>query len=140
MDETRVNPSMETTQLPGGLIADQQAQLLRYAELAQESTADELRARCAQAMAVTERAAERLPSVNVELARGIYACIAKVLDEWDSLHRSGRYWVGGAVLYFAVSNDEAPDFESRAGFEDDARVLRSCLELAGREDLAADLG
>lgn len=73
--------------------------------------------------------------INVKLARAIGEVIELVLDQWMSLPDSARYWLAGAMLYFASSNDDEPDFSSPIGFEDDTEVLNACLRYANLNHL-----
>ena len=40
-----------------------------------------------------------------------------------------------AMYYFALDEDDEPDFDSLQGFDDDIIVANVCLKFAGREDL-----
>ena len=73
--------------------------------------------------------------INVKLARAIGEVIELVLDQWMSLPDSARYWLAGAMLYFASGNDDEPDFSSPIGFEDDTEVLNACLRYANLNHL-----
>ncbi|MFQ4136729.1 hypothetical protein PGN35_010450 [Nodosilinea sp. PGN35] len=75
------------------------------------------------------------PMVHVALAEAIAATYDKLITRWDSLPPAARPWMKGAMLYFVETDDDAPDFDSPIGFEDDVEVLNACLRMAGLEQL-----
>jgi hypothetical protein len=73
--------------------------------------------------------------INVRLAAAIRDSITAAVSEWNNLSTVARPWLSAAILYFAKSDDQEPDFSSPIGFEDDAEVLNSCLRFAQLDDL-----
>ncbi len=57
---------------------------------------------------------------------------------WETLAPNMRRWFAGAILHFASSDDDEPDFTSPIGFEDDAEVLNAFLRFAGYDDLCVN--
>lgn len=80
-------------------------------------------------------AAQANPMVNVALAEAIAATYTHLLSCWPTLPNLATPWLKGAMLYFVETDDDAPDFDSPIGFEDDVEVLNACLRMAGLEEL-----
>lgn len=104
----------------------QQAEVLTPAELLQK-VQDHLEAVRARA--------EANPMIHLALAEAIAHTFEQLVSSWDALPSHALPWLKGAMLYFAEVNDDANDFESPIGFEDDTEVLNACLNLAGQDDL-----
>lgn len=79
--------------------------------------------------------AQTNPVVHVALAEAIAATYDTLMTRWDSLPPSVRPWMKGAMLYFFEAEDDDHDFDSAAGFDDDAAVLNACLRLANLGEL-----
>lgn len=77
--------------------------------------------------------------INVRLASAIVSVLELVVSDWDSMQGNARWWMRGAMHYFATSDDDEPDFQSPIGFEDDAEILNACLTFAGRNDLCLNV-
>lgn len=75
------------------------------------------------------------PMVNVGLATLIGERIVALIGHWENLTEPQRFWVRGAVGYFAASDDEEDDFRSPIGFEDDAEIFNQCALFSGHEEL-----
>ena len=73
--------------------------------------------------------------INVRLAAAIVGVLEELAGCCNSLKVNEIWWVKGAMHYFAVSNDDEPDFQSPLGFEDDGEILNACLKYIGRNDL-----
>lgn len=116
---------------PGGLPRKQFAALQEYAVQAESFSAEKLESLMVRHLADTNIAASKTRLVNVRLANAIAAVVKTLLDRWDDIPRKFRYWLAGAILYFADTNDDEDDFRSAIGFEDDAEVLNACLIHAG---------
>jgi hypothetical protein len=93
-------------------------------------TVSALRQAVEQHLSATAAVHAQNPLVNLRLATAIRDVIEQVLSIWDNLTPAACTWLAGAMLYFAKSNDDEPDFTSPIGFEDDTEVLNACLRLA----------
>ena len=124
---------------PAGLTEAQLAQLERYAALAQGRSAEDLLATARQHLTVAIRAFATNRQVDVGLARVICQRLESALERWCDLPETARHWLGGAVLYYAVSNDDDPDFTDLSGFADDAAVVAACLRFARLDELCMGL-
>ena len=79
------------------------------------------------------------PLINFDLVQEIMLVFLEIEKKWDAIPDYAKSWIKGAVVYFYMEDDDENDLESPIGFEDDARVLNSCLELAGLDDLVIDI-
>jgi hypothetical protein len=71
-----------------------------------------------------ERAADRMTTVDVKLARRIWAQCKALLDGWDAYESDDeRRLVQAAIRYFGEEEDAESDLASPTGFEDDANVV-----------------
>jgi hypothetical protein len=75
----------------------------------------------------------------VRLATAIAGALIAAVDGAARLSLHERSLLNGAIGYFLEVEDEAHDVRDPRGFEDDARVARSVLEVIGRVDLAAEI-
>ena len=115
---------------PTGLTRQQKQQLAAYSQQAAHLTTAALRQAMEEHLAIATAVHAHNPLVNLRLATVICDVIEQVLAIWDDLTPETRFWLAGAILYFAKSDDDEPDFTSPIGFEDDAEVLNACLRLA----------
>lgn len=121
--------------MPSGISKYQFSALVEYASQAENVTIEELLRRANLHLDDTRIAHSRNRIVNFRLANAIVEVTSQLVSEWSSFTKEHRYWLGGAILYFADSRDNEHDFTSAIGFEDDAEVLNACLVLAGRTSL-----
>ena len=115
---------------PTGLTRQQHQQLTVYAQQAAQLTGPALWQAVEHHLVAIAAVHAQNPLVNLRLATAIRDVIEHVLSAWDNLPPAARIWLAGAMLYFAKSNDDEPDFTSPIGFEDDAEILNACLRLA----------
>jgi len=115
---------------PTGLTRQQKQQLAAYTQQAGHLRVAALRQAVEEHLATAAAVHAQNPLVNLRLATAIRNVIEQVLAIWDDLTPAARSWLAGAILYFAKSDDDEPDFTSPIGFEDDAEVLNACLRLA----------
>jgi uncharacterized membrane protein YkvA (DUF1232 family) len=115
---------------PTGLTRKQHQQLTVYTQHAAQWTPMALRQAVEQHLEATAAVQAQNPLVNLRLATAIRDVLEQVFSIWDDLTPATRAWLAGAMLYFAKSDDDEPDFTSPIGFEDDAEVLNACLRLA----------
>ena len=120
---------------PTGLTHQQYQQLAVYTQQAAHLAVPALRQAVAYHLAAVATVHARNPLVNLRLATAIGEVMAQVLCGWEALAPAVRTWLAGAMLYFAQSDDDEPDFTSPIGFEDDVEVLNACLRLAQLEAL-----
>jgi len=123
---------------PSGLTRGQFEQLNGLVQTGADLSITELRSRASDHLARATAAHSTNRLVNLRLAKAIHDAIEAVADQWSVVATSARGWLAGAILYFAGSNDDEPDFDSPIGFEDDAEVLNACLRVAGLEELCID--
>lgn len=83
----------------------------------------------------TSAAFRKNPLINLRLATAICDRLENVAGTWDDLSPEARFWLGGAIIYFTISDDDESDHLSPIGFEDDAEVLNACLQLANLPEL-----
>jgi ATP-dependent helicase HepA len=76
---------------------------------------------------------------HVRLATSIADALIAALNELDRYAESELALLNGAVGYFLELDDEAHDITDPNGFHDDARVVRSVLEVVGRAELAIEI-
>jgi hypothetical protein len=115
---------------PTGLTRQQSQQLTVYMQQSAQLTVSALCQAVEQHLSATAAVHAQNPLVNLRLATAIRDVIEQVLSIWDNLTPAACTWLAGAMLYFAKSNDDEPDFTSPIGFEDDAEILNACLRLA----------
>jgi uncharacterized membrane protein YkvA (DUF1232 family) len=115
---------------PDGLTREQFTRLSDYANYASRLTLSELQQAAQGHLQDTARARQQNPLVNLRLATALCDAIHAVGSAWVTLPPGARNWLAGAILYFASSDDEEPDFASPIGFEDDVEVLNACLRFA----------
>ncbi len=121
--------------MPSGLTRSEFAVLNEYAFRADSVTVEQLRKKVDRHLEQTQTAHSRNRLVNLRLATALTTISHQILEQWETIAESSRSWLGGAILYFAESNDEEPDFTSALGFEDDANIMNACLRYAGLQDL-----
>jgi hypothetical protein len=77
---------------------------------------------------------------QIELATSIADALIAAFDEVDVYSPTELQLLNGAVEYFLELGDDAHDLKDPNGFEDDAQVARSVLEVLGRAELATGIG
>jgi hypothetical protein len=120
---------------PKGLPRDQFATLVEHATTAEKMSPQDLSRFVNRHVQETELAFIQNRMVNARLAKAIAEVAERILQDWESFTIDQRYWLGGAIYYFADSRDNEHDFNSPIGFEDDAEVLNVCLAFANRPAL-----
>ena len=91
----------------------------------------------------SEKAAEESKNnslVNAKVAQKLAASFLAVEDDFASLSEDAQVGLKAAMYYFALDEDDHPDFNSVHGFDDDVEIANACLSFAGREDLRIDTG
>jgi hypothetical protein len=76
---------------------------------------------------------------QIELATSIVDALIAALADVERYSGSELTLLKGAVEYFIELEDDAHDLKAPNGFEDDAQVARSVLEVIGRADLASSV-
>ena len=76
---------------------------------------------------------------QIELATSIADALIAALTDVEQYSGSELTLLKGAVEYFIELEDDAHDLKDPNGFEDDAQVARSVLEVIGRADLASSV-
>ncbi len=115
---------------PHGLTKRQLRHLADCTARASGSSLQQLRQSALDHLAATVEAHRQNALINVRLARAICDRFETISGRWEELTPIARFWLGGAVHYFVMSQDEESDHASPLGFEDDAEVLNACLRLA----------
>jgi len=124
---------------PSGLTRSQFDRLSECADLAEAMSPDTILGAAKRHLEQTRDAHAQNRMINVRLASAIVSVMERVVGNWDFMQENARWWLKGAMHYFATSNDEEPDFQSPIGFEDDAEILNACLRFAGRNDLCLNV-
>jgi len=124
--------------LPNGLTRTQRDRLMTCAHRAATFTVEELQAVAQRHLDAAADAHQGNPFVNLRLATALFNAIAQVTMVWETLAPHVCFWFAGAILYFASSDDDEPDFTSPIGFDDDAEVLNACLRFAGYDALCVN--
>lgn len=120
---------------PTGLTRAQRDRLTACAHRAAALTVGELHEVARRHLDAAADAHQGNPFVNLRLATALCDTIDRVTMVWETLAPHGRLWFAGAILHFASSDDDEPDFTSPIGFEDDTEVLNACLRFMGYDDL-----
>jgi superfamily II DNA or RNA helicase len=76
---------------------------------------------------------------QIELATSIADALIAALDDVGRYSSSEITLLKGAVEYFIELEDDTHDIKDPKGFEDDAQVARSVLEVIGRADLSSSV-
>ena len=113
------------------LSAHEMESLLHSYSEAEHLGLDSLIAACRKHVVVARQVAFERSVVNVPLAREICAVYEGLIREWNLLSEEVKPWLKAGMFYFAMSQDDEPDFDSPDGFNDDLLVLNTCLERAG---------
>lgn len=124
---------------PAGLTRSQLAQLTALAEQASKKPLIDLQSDVRQHLERTKATHAQNRLVNLRLARAISEVVDQVVKRWDELPADARTWLSAALAYFAMCNDDEPDFDSPIGFEDDAEILNSCLRFAKLDELCLNV-
>jgi hypothetical protein len=120
---------------PTGLTRTPRDRLMTCAHRAATLTVEELQAVARRHLDAAADAHQSNPCVNLRLATALCDTMERVTMVWETLTPHVRLWFAGAILHFASSDDDAPDFTSPIGFDDDAEVLNAGLRFAGYDDL-----
>ena len=115
---------------PDGLTREQFTRLSDHANRASQLTIAELQQAAQGHLQDAAQARQQNRWVNLRLATALCDAIRNIALAWETLPPGARNWLAGAILYFASSDDEEPDFASPIGFEDDVEVLNACLRFA----------
>jgi hypothetical protein len=124
---------------PDGLTKRQLRHLADCTARASGNSVQQLRASALDHLAGTVDAHRQNPLVNVRLATAICERIETFAAKWEELTPAARFWLGGAICYFVMSQDDESDHMSPIGFEDDAEVLNACLRLAELPELCLNI-
>jgi hypothetical protein len=76
---------------------------------------------------------------QIELATSLADALIAALADVERCSGSELTLLKGAVEYFIELEDDVHDLKDPNGFEDDAQVTRSVLEVIGRADLASSV-
>jgi hypothetical protein len=77
---------------------------------------------------------------QIRLATSIANALIAALEDLSGYAPSELALLNGAIGYFLELEDNAHDLKDPNGFEDDAQVARSVLEVLGRTELAEEIG
>ena len=77
---------------------------------------------------------------QIRLAKSIADALIAALADVDSYAGSELSLLNGAIGYFLDLDDDAHDLKDPNGFDGDAEVARSVLEVLGHGELAAEIG
>jgi hypothetical protein len=77
---------------------------------------------------------------QIRLATSIADALIAALVDVESYAASELPLLNGAIGYFLDLEDDAHDLKDPNGFDGDAQVSRSVLEVLGRGELAAEIG
>ena len=124
---------------PTGIAPSQFESLSQCADQAAVISPDQLLEEANLHLEKTKKAYSANRMINVRLAAAIVGVIESVTNDWGSISANHRFWLAGAIHYFANGDDDEPDFDSPLGFEDDAEVLNACLQLAGLNKLCLNV-
>src|SRR5690349_21702926 len=97
---------------PSGLTRSQFELLYRYAGDAESKTPQSLLERASHHLAEIRIAYQSNKLVNVRLATAICDVIETVVARWKTLKASSSFWLAGAILYYATSDDDEADLTS----------------------------
>jgi uncharacterized membrane protein YkvA (DUF1232 family) len=78
--------------------------------------------------------------VDIDAVQKLTEAFLEIKDGFVNLPENVQIALKAAMYYFALDEDDEPDFSSVNGFDDDVKVSNVCLTFAGREDLKIDLG
>lgn len=79
------------------------------------------------------------PIIDLETAEKLANTFKGIEENWDTLSDQAKDYLKASMYYFAISEDDEPDFISFTGFDDDVEVINACLKFAGLEKLLIDL-
>lgn len=120
---------------PSGLTRSQFELLYRYANDAEVVPILQLMELANRHLAETREAHQNNRLVNLRLASAIREVLASVVAQWEQIDANASFWLAGAILYYASSDDDEVDLTSPIGFDDDVEVLNACLRLAHLDSL-----
>ena len=120
----------ELSEQPNGLTRTQRRHLADCTARGSGSSVQQLRESALNHLAGTVEAHRQNALINIGLAKAICERVETVAGKWEDLTPIARFWLGGAIHYFVMSQDDESDHTSPIGFEDDAVVLNACLRLA----------
>lgn len=124
---------------PSGLSAHAKVRLEGFYAEAEGVIYGDLLSRTRGHLAAMEGLVRSHPDINLERARQIVSVFEAAGERAAALSDSQVRWLIAAMMYFLEWEDEEHDFESEAGFDDDAEVLNSCLALCGLDALSLEL-
>ena len=79
------------------------------------------------------------PIIDFETAEKIDIAFKAVEKNWDSFSEQAKSYFKAAMYYFAISEDDEPDFESITGFDDDVEAINACIKYASLDDALISL-
>jgi hypothetical protein len=79
------------------------------------------------------------PIIDFEAAEKMAAAIKELEKRWDNLGETEQRNFKAAMYYFAISEDDEPDFTSFTGFDDDVAVLNACFIYAEMDEMVIEL-
>lgn len=79
------------------------------------------------------------PIIDFETAEKLSKAFLGIEEKWEELTDDAKDNLKGAMYYFAISEDDEPDFSSFTGFDDDVEVINACLKFAKLDNLLIDL-
>jgi uncharacterized membrane protein YkvA (DUF1232 family) len=79
------------------------------------------------------------PIIDFETAEKLAALFITLEKNWDSYNEKAQEYFKAAMYYFAISEDDEPDFTSFTGFDDDVAIINACLKYAELDDMIIDL-
>ena len=124
---------------PEGLYRVQLANLQKLCEEATNLSIDELAGNARRHANLASRINKENKFVNDKLADAIASSIEQVAQGWNQMDDSAKFWLVGAIKYFVDSDDDAADFKSPIGFEDDVEILNACLIFARLDHLCINV-
>lgn len=120
---------------PSGLSRSQSDLLANCSAIAASMSPAELLEHAEKHLAEARTAYQSNRLINIRLATAIRDVIETVVGKWDKLGATSSFWLAGAFLYYATSDDDEADLTSPIGFEDDVEVLNACLRFAHLDEL-----
>ncbi|MCH2207879.1 MAG: hypothetical protein MK132_18655 [Lentisphaerales bacterium] len=77
--------------------------------------------------------------IDFETAEKLATAFKGIEENWQQLSEEAKDYLKASMYYFAICEDDQPDFSSSTGFDDDIEVINACLTFAGLEELTIDL-
>ena len=109
--------------------------LLEIVEKSNKYEAEHLFDACAQHINYAVEKHKENSLIDVDTAEKLAISFKALKNHWSDISDQAQEYLKAAMYYFAISEDNEPDFESENGFDDDVQVLNACLIYAGLNEI-----